>query len=93
MADISKFQSGGGLGISLEGTQNPQGKEKYSIFIVKSWRLLLIVTSLQDILFDLWKKVCDQQIRFWVKGSQKGYVLYMYACVIDSSYYSLVCLE
>ena len=26
VADISKFHEGGGLGISLEGTQNPHGK-------------------------------------------------------------------
>ena len=31
VADISKFHEGGGLGISLEGTQNPHGKIFFGI--------------------------------------------------------------
>ena len=39
VADISKFKPGGGLGISLEGTQNPQGKNGMAASVVLHQRL------------------------------------------------------
>lgn len=89
VADISKFQSGGGLGISLEGTQHAQGKE------IKINCKIMETTAHCNIALTFYlthgKKLCYQQIRFWFKGSQKGYgICFIYMCnVINSSYFSL----
>lgn len=80
VADISKFQSGGGLGISLEGTQHAQGKE------IKINCKIMETTVHSNIAWTF----------YLTHGKKLGYVIcFIYMCnVINSLYFSLhvVCL-